>query len=351
MYDAAHVKARVLLMTAREDLLDFGLEICARSGIEPIVVSDAGAAVGQWRSAEAIVIGADVLPAVVEQQPVRRDGVFVVAADEIPWEEAARLGVEDVFDPHGASEIAIERFQACVEGRDEACVIVVSGATGGAGASTFATALARIGAGRGHRVLLVDADPNGGGLDIVMGAEHERGSRWNDLDVSDESFSGSALRALIPEVDGVALLSWGREVSQRGSIRRLVSVVQAGRRSHDLVVIDLVRGDAEALEALLAVAVLTVMLVPEEIRSLAAARQTIAPLQEHTTVAVVTWPRNGGTDAQTVESLLGAPVVAHMRREKRLSQLADSGGDVGSVRSVRRAATAVLDLVGLKGVS
>ena len=61
---------------------------------------------------------------------------------------------------------------------------------GGAGASVFATALAQTAA----DALLVDADPCGGGIDLVLGCERETGLRWPDLTLQGGRLSYTALR-------------------------------------------------------------------------------------------------------------------------------------------------------------
>ena len=63
-------------------------------------------------------------------------------------------------------------------------MVAVVGGRGGAGATTLACALAVTAARAGRRVLLVDGDPLGGGIDLVFGGEGDRGLRWPDLEAA-----------------------------------------------------------------------------------------------------------------------------------------------------------------------
>src|SRR5699024_11548525 len=85
---------------------------------------------------------------------------------------------------------------------------VVAGC-GDAGASVLACALAGR-AGADHSTVLVDADPLGGGLDLVLGAEQVPGPRWTDLSASRGQLRPSTLADALPRHDVLVLLSWGR---------------------------------------------------------------------------------------------------------------------------------------------
>ncbi len=113
-----------------------------------------------------------------------------------------------------------------------ATVVGVVGARGGVGASTVAAALAlrvhrhgwhaerrrprRRGTGRAGatadvpRVVLVDLDPAGGGLDVHLGIEDVPGVRWPDLAGARGDVSGPELTDLLPDWAGVTVLSGDR---------------------------------------------------------------------------------------------------------------------------------------------
>ena len=86
-------------------------------------------------------------------------------------------------------------------------VVVVGSAVAGVGASTLAALLARELTERGCKSVLVDADLNGGGLDVLLGVEDEDGSRFGDISAPLGKVDGKALLRELPVWDGVPLLA------------------------------------------------------------------------------------------------------------------------------------------------
>ena len=69
--------------------------------------------------------------------------------------------------------------------------------------------------------LLVDLDPLGGGLDLLLGAERLAGLRWPDLAGARGRLGGGMLRDALPRLDGLSLLSWaGGPAPSRSRPRR-----------------------------------------------------------------------------------------------------------------------------------
>lgn len=77
-------------------------------------------------------------------------------------------------------------------------VVVVGSAVAGVGASTLAALLARELTERGCKSVLVDADLNGGGLDVLLGVEDEDGSRFGDISAPLGKVDGKALLRELP---------------------------------------------------------------------------------------------------------------------------------------------------------
>ncbi len=92
-------------------------------------------------------------------------------------------------------------------------VIVVVGAAGGAGTSTFAAILARVLAGTVSAdgstppVDLAVTDPSRTGLDMILGLEEEPGPRWQDIRAPLGVVDGRTLVARLPEADGIRVLA------------------------------------------------------------------------------------------------------------------------------------------------
>ena len=63
-------------------------------------------------------------------------------------------------------------------------------------------------AGLGARVLLVDGDPWGGGLELALAAEETPGLRWPDLAEARGSIDPVQLADSLPVAGGFSFLSW-----------------------------------------------------------------------------------------------------------------------------------------------
>lgn len=86
-------------------------------------------------------------------------------------------------------------------------VVAVVGAAGGVGSSTLACLLARRRAAAGERVVLVDLDPGGGGLDVLLGVEQVPGARWSDLRHTGSGVEAAPLLDALPHWRGVAVVA------------------------------------------------------------------------------------------------------------------------------------------------
>lgn len=89
-------------------------------------------------------------------------------------------------------------------------VVVVLGASGGVGASTWAAALARRLSLHLGECVLVDGCPAAGGLDLSCGTEHVPGLRWPDLARLRGAVSCSRLVGALPAADVPVLSADGR---------------------------------------------------------------------------------------------------------------------------------------------
>ena len=128
-------------------------------------------------------------------------------------------------------------------------------------------------------MLLVDADPLGGGLDVLLGIEDAPGVRWPDLVETRGRLGAASLAEALPHVAGVALLSWGRDGATSLAAEAMSAVLDAGERGHDLVIVDLPRQLDPAGELVLARADETVLVTTNRVRSTAAAARIAGLLQ------------------------------------------------------------------------
>ena len=176
---------RPLAITADPRLLDELLRCAAAAGIEPEVYADPGAARHSWSGAPLVLLGRDVAPRAGDLGLPRRSAVVLVGADIHEggvWEVAVKAGCDDViFLPAGEGRLVDLLSDATEQLTVPAVSVCVLGGRGGAGATTLAVALALTGTRRGSRVVLVDGDPLGGGIDLTVGGEARAGLRWPDL--------------------------------------------------------------------------------------------------------------------------------------------------------------------------
>ncbi|HVL83124.1 MAG TPA: septum site-determining protein Ssd, partial [Pseudonocardia sp.] len=267
----------------------------------------------------------------------RRGGVVVAVRGEPPpgvWPDAVAVGAEHVVSLPEAEPWLVGMLADAAEPRRRGgAVVAVVGGRGGAGASVLSAAVAVRAVREGECALLVDCDPLGGGLDLVLGAEDLDGMRWPDLSLGDGRVPAAALHAALPApvVDrrshgGLGVLSCAR--SAEGPTPESVrSVIEAGRRAGEMVVCDLPRHLTPAAAVAAGLADLTVLVVPADVRSCAAAARVAAQLAEHgaATYVLVRGPAPGGVDAVEVAQALGLPLLTTMRPQAGLARLLERG--------------------------
>ena len=199
-------------------------------------------------------------------------------------------------------------------------LVAVGGSCGGAGASTLAAAIALAAAAQAGEALLVDADPWGGGLDLLLGIERADGLRWPDLAELRGSVSGQALMAALPETHGVSVLAAGRDGPAVIRGEALLAAVEAARAGGWPVVVDLPRpgavGVGHSTEDLLADADVAALVVPARVRAAAAARLMVAEEGPWSAAALVVRPVPGGLPADEVAEVVGRPVVAVLAHDR-----------------------------------
>ncbi|MEJ7635447.1 septum site-determining protein Ssd [Aeromicrobium sp.] len=337
-----------LIATADELLLDDALRWCAAVGAVPEVAPDVTAARRSWRHASLVIVGEDLAGQLARAALPRREHVIVLAREPARWwPDAVALGAVAMFAPHDEDGI-LEALAIALDGRGEACVVSMVGGSGGVGVSTLAVALSLAAQRRGLRSLLFDADPLGGGLELLTGGEGAEGLRWHDFDATHGRLSAGSLADVLPVHHGVSTLSWAR--SGTAVLPDAVpSVLTAAVRGFDLVVADIPRHLGPAGVDIVGRSVLTVLVVAEDICGIAAARQVLERAQQiASSIVVVSVGRPGGVGPAAVSEALGLPVLARHRVDRRIRVAVDRGMGPGRSRSARRTATAVLDTLGLE---
>jgi secretion/DNA translocation related CpaE-like protein len=332
--------ASVLILTENDDLLDDLLRLCAAVDAEAEVVHGGPVPAAQWEQAPLVLAGDDWAAARPEggPPPPRRSGVLLIARDlddHTVWARGVAIGAELVLHLPDDERTLTDRIADAVEGRGRpALTIGVLGGRGGAGTSTLACALATSAAQAGHRTMLLDGDPLGGGLDLLLGAERIPGLRWPAFTAARGRLSGAALEEALPRPHGLSLLSWDRTALAQAPGEAMRSVLSAARRRAEVVVLDLPRTLDEATTAALAHLDLGLLLVPAELRAVAAARRTVdtsgALIRDLRVVARTAAP--GTLAGPELARLLGLPLAGELPDEPGLTAACDAGEPPGADR-------------------
>lgn len=332
---------RPLLVTNDPSLLDDLLRLAAAAGVEVNVAHAAEHASRDWPTAPLVVVGTDLLPSLAALEPERRDDV-VVAGPDTPasadgstpaWDAALRVGAQTVLSlPRDEAHMADLLAESTETRTARARLVSVIGGRGGAGASLLAVALALAGERAGLRVALVDADPHGGGLDLLLGQEHAEGARWDDLVRRQGRMSWPALRHALPETRGVALVTWAHGPAHPVPTEAMRAVLASATRGADLVVADLPRFPDPGAEEVLRRASTTLLMVPADVHAVMSTARLTPRLTEH--VADLRLVVRGATPAfpaETIAKTLDLPLSGDIAAEPGLGRTLWQG-DVPATR-------------------
>ncbi|WP_425338348.1 septum site-determining protein Ssd [Streptomyces flavochromogenes] len=323
-----------LIVTEDLGLLDDLLRLCAAAGVEPEVHHRVPERRASWTDPPLVLVGDDAAERC--RGAVRRPGTVLVGRDRDDsevWRLAVEIGAECVLRLPDAEGLLVDRIADAAEGMGrQATTVGVVGGRGGAGASTLACGLALAAARAGRRTLLLDGDPLGGGLDVLLGGEREEGRRWPDFAASKGRLAGGALEESLPSVRGVRVLSWGREPAAALPAEAVRSVLAAARRRGGVVVVDLPRAaDPAAVEAL-AQLDLGLLVVPGELRAVAAAHRVATTLSTgvRDLRAVVRGPYAAGLDERWVADALRLPLAGELPYDPGIVADQDAGVPPGA---------------------
>lgn len=283
-----------------------------------------------WLGAAAIVLDEKSALRCVGLGLPRRDRVLLLSPAEpssAVWAAAIDVGARHLCLMPGQEADLVHRLAEATEsvsvtGRSGPVIAVVGG-RGGAGASVFAAALAsRVG-----DALLVDLDPCGGGIDLLLGAESAPGLRWPDMGRQSGRLAWSALRHALPRRAGVSVLSGNREFHEidPGAV---AAVLEAAHRAGPTVVCDVPRQFTAAGVQAVQLADLVVVVTSCDVRAVAAAGATLSVLRPLNPAVgvVVRGPSPGGLAARDVADAAGVPLLASMRPEPMLDQRLHNAG-------------------------
>lgn len=362
---AAHPgTTRILAITADEAVADDVLRLGAAVGVGVTVVPDVLSAVAGWSDADLVVLDADAVIGVRTLSLPQRSRTVLIAPDPVPpdlWHQAMSAGVGTVVTLPAGEAWLVEAFaEAAGRLNSAAPVITVVGARGGVGASVLAVSLARVAAAEGLSSYLLDLDPVGPGVNVLLGVDQLPGNGWHDLASAVGRVPPRSLRQGLPTVAGIKLLTWtdraagGAPVALAPAAGVAGSVLESAARDADVVVVDLPRWMclADGQPGATALEVLTrsdqvVLVSTADVRAALAARRLlqVAYLAGLRSVGLlVRGPSPGGLTGDDLAEALGLPLLAYMPAERGLDRALEDGSPPGRARSgpLRAASLTVL---------
>ncbi|WP_152232595.1 hypothetical protein [Georgenia ruanii] len=282
---------------------------------------------------------------------------LVLTADGPPGRLSVRADPARTAGPPGGAPSAVvlpAEAEALLDllvaaaSRQRARVVGVLGAHGGAGASVLAAALARAVVATGAATALVDLDP-AGGVDVLLGLEHDPGQRWGDLD-GEHALLPQRLALALPDWHLVRVLSGDRRGGPPEEAVAL-SAVRALGQGHDLLVLDLPRqvlGPGPDRDLWLGWCADVVLVARGGVRGAAAVVAAAPTLAGRARPHLVV---RGGEPAAAAEvaGAAGLELAAHMRDERALPAGIEHGVAPGDQRRGHLRATArlLLDQLGV----
>ena len=333
--------AGVLAALTDAELRDELDRVAAAVGVRVVHVGGSVVSRKTWSAAAAVVLDAAAADRCGRTVLPRRPHVSVLTAAEpttATWMAAIGVGAQHVLRmPEQEHELIRELAEAAESARDDGLrgeVVAVIGGCGGAGASLLAVALAQA----ARDALLVDLDPWGAGIDLLVGGETTPGLRWPDLALQGGRLNWPAVRDALPRHRGISVLSGTRRACELDAAP-VDAVIDAGRRGGVTVVCDLPRRLTDAAQAALYAADLVVLVSACDVRAcaaVAAMTPVLATINPNVGL-VVRGPSPGGLRAAEVAEMAGLPLLASMKAQPQLAVQVEHGG----LRLGRRSALTV----------
>jgi secretion/DNA translocation related CpaE-like protein len=262
------------------------------AGLIPRICPDVDSLTWQWSGAAAVVLDPVSAGLVSSARlPAGPDLVIVAGPADMAdaWAVAGRLGAAAVVVLPGGETRLMEAMASAAAHRQAGHerVIAVTAATGGVGVSSLSVALAAALAAEGGRIGLIDLDPQGGGIDLLLGLETQAGVRWPELSDTRPADVASSLKPLLSVSVGqgaVDVLSWGRSPrltwSATGDGALVGAVIDAMTDRADGVVVDVPARSGDVGMAALHAAGVVLLVSGRQVRAAAACSVLVRALAE-----------------------------------------------------------------------
>ena len=290
---------------------------------------DEPSALRAWRSEVPVVVDAASAHRLLALGVPRRAAVAMAApgpGDVATWQLAVAIGADAVHVLPDDQGQLVDWLATALQPAPCGRLVAVVAGRGGAGASTLAAALA-LTAADDASTLLLDTDPLGGGHDVLLGIEQADGARWPAFAGASGVLDAGALLLALPVVGDLRVLSCDRETPAALPATAVESVLTAALVSCAVVVADLPRAPGPAAAVLAARAQVALVVVPAEVRAVAAAVAVVRRLRDgcDDVRLVVRHPGPSDLRVDDVARVAEAPVEAVWRWDRRLGRATDSG--------------------------
>jgi secretion/DNA translocation related CpaE-like protein len=291
----------------------------------------------QWVSANFVVViddsisrrGVDALPPHPRLVVVTRD-----AASPSPWRLAVDIGADRVIDISDSHAVLISYFTEQIRAR--AHVVGVIAGSGGAGASVTAAALVMSGRARGYRCVLVDADAESAGADLLLGLDETPGLRWHHLSPSAGPPPGEQLFSALPRSGDCAVITRDRSAVPTLDPHLIRSTIHALSGVVDLIVVDLPRGAIELRLELAAESNVVFVVVTCDLRGATSARNIVDSLRDQADVHLLARRSQiDSLDPQDVSDWLELPLAGVLPVESGIVSAVDRGEPICSHKRSR----------------
>jgi hypothetical protein len=138
------------------------------------------------------------------------------------------------------------------------------------------------------------------------------------------------LRDALPRLDGLSLLSWGREASTPVPAGAATAIADAAWRGFDVVVLDLPRSAELVPAEWLRLVTVGLLLVPADVRSVSSSARVLAWFDPAVAdLRAVVRGTAGGLPAEVVADSLGLPLLGELRPEPGLTAAIERGEPPG----------------------
>lgn len=337
MTDSSWERRKVLIVGTDMGIVDVVRRCAVARGIEIVEADSLAQSRSRWMSPTFVVVTDDLLVDGSLELAKIRPRVVVATLDstsQAPWRLAVHLRADRVFDLCVDESLLVAYFTE--QTRARARVVSVLGGSGGAGASVTAAALAMSAHAGGRRCVLIDADPDSPGADLLLGLDETPGLRWHHLGPSSGAPPGEQLFDALPRFGELAVVTRDRVDRSVPDDALIVSTVHALRGVVDLIVVDLPRGAVQIRTQMATVSEVVFLVLACDLRGATSARSVVASLRHDADVRLLA--RRGSSDSlepSDIAEWLDLPLAGVLPHEPGLSGSIDRGEAICSARRSR----------------